>query len=366
MTTIYRTVALFVWLAAPVLAQSVPVPPHTLDGDSPSLGPIAGFCASHRQQILVDERHLRSLVGKQLRGLSFRRDGYFGGALNAAEADLVMSISLTAARAESPSEVFSMNRGPVVVQVFQGRVSAPESPGLYDRTVGWRPPHAINIRFSTPFAYPGGNLCIEIDGQAVGDCFWPFDYDSEGSVGAVSKYGVACGRYAGRYGISATVSAANLRLATSASFYAWAQPRTPGAMMIGDQKQWPGIDLGPLGATGCALYVRPVITTPSAFDAPYRSGEPGTGRVSLLIPSSASLMGSMMWVQWLNIEVGLPISEWSNPLGVTTSNGLEVTVSASPPALGMSTVLSDLVRNGQFPVRGRVNVTRAPVLRFDT
>jgi hypothetical protein len=263
--------------------------------------------------------------------------------------------------------VFAENRGSTVVQVFRGRVSLPTSPALTDRYVGWSPPNAVNIPFSTPFPYVGGNLCVEIDGQSIpgASCFRPFDYEYEGQPGIVTIYGTACGNYAGRY--SADVSPSNLRLSTTASFHSWGQPNTPGAMMIGDLKYFPGIDLDPLGATGCDLYLRPTITLPAAFGIPVRTGEPGTGRVTFRFPSSTAFMGAMLWVQWANIEVGLPREEWSNPLGLTTSNGLELTISSFPPALGMATVLSDVVvQGGAFPSTGHANVTKAPTLRFDT
>jgi hypothetical protein len=252
--------------------------------------------------------------------------------------------------------------------VFQGRVSLPASPALGERYVPWESPHAVNIPFTTPFAYAGGNLCIEIDGQQVpgSPCFRPFDYEWEGQVGVATKYGIACGKYAGRFGISATVTASNLRLATTASFYSWGQPNTSGAMMIGDQKYFPGIDLDVLGATDCDLYVRSTIMIPAAFGSPFRAGEPGTAKVAFQIPPTATLMGAMLWVQWANVEVSLPRAEWSNPLGLTTSNGLEVTISSFPPALGMATVLSDIAYGGVFPSRGRTNVTKAPALRFDS
>ena len=61
----------------------------------------------------------------------------------------------------------------------------------------------------------------------------------------------------------------------------------------------------------------------------------------------------------------LPKSEWTNAAGMTTSNGLALTISSVPPTLGMSMVRLYAVDPAKItPGWGAVDVSKAPVIRF--
>ena len=344
---------------------SLVVPPSFATAEAPGRTALGGMCADQRQQVLVNGTHLQPLLGRSITALWLRRDAQFGDPLAPQAADLVVRLSETPRDADDPANVLAQNHGPAVVQVFQGRVSLPAAPAVAGGPAPWDAQHAVALPFSTPFAYGGGNLCIDIEGRAVRSgtpCFWPFDAATSFHPGTVAHIGQPCGATPGPF--NADADHGTLRIGSTALFRAWAQPDTPGVAMLAMQALPQPFDLTGLGATGCALYIYPDAVLPQFFGGTTLGI--GITELTLQLPLNPTLMGGGFHVQFADLETGLPPSQWSNSLGLTTTNAVRATVSSRPPDLGMSMVTTAPVPAGQpFPGTGETDVSVAPVLRFD-
>jgi hypothetical protein len=185
-----------------------------------------------------------------------------------------------------------------------------------------------------------------------------FEYDRNG--GKVVDLGTGCKMKSLGFGARAYASAQHLRIGSTAQILALGRRGTSALLILGALDHKPARSLAHMGASGCFLYVQPVLAVPvgAYSDFPF-PGMPAYMDVLVQIPVSSSLMGSRTLVQFANNETMLPRSSWTNPAGMTTSNGLALTISAVPPSLGMSMVRSYAVN----PVGncGREQGTRDPV-----
>jgi hypothetical protein len=84
-------------------------------------------------------------------------------------------------------------------------------------------------------------------------------------------------------------------------------------VFFGDTQVNPGIDLGFIGAPGCAGYTSANLTS---LTAPLAGG---TGSVTVAIPNDFSLGGTVLTAQSVSFTL-------QNPLGLNTSNGLKATI----------------------------------------
>ena len=335
--------------------------------DAPSVGVLAGACADQRQQILVSRDKLHQFLGLKLAGVLLRRDGGgYPGALNSVTIDVVVTVSTTTVDPSAPNPSFAANRGRNPLIVYQGQLALPASPPLVNKAVPWDASHSFEIPFASPFFYTGDNLCIEIEGRSVGsaqDCYWPIDYEYTGSPGEISVIGQGCGSIGGLFSAYASLDAA--RVGNTLPLLAWGHPATTGVVLIGASTYQPPIDLGAIGALGCVLYVDQDFFLPVTFDVAAGFSGMGLATKNLQLPRSPQLAGSRLFVQWINNETGLPRTEWSNPSGLSTTNALGVTLSASLPELGVSTVISVAVDSASpLPSIGDTYVMKAPLVRF--
>ena len=86
------------------------------------------------------------------------------------------------------------------------------------------------------------------------------------------------------------------------------------------------------------------------------------GSFRLSVPNCANLLGVVLAAQAANVEG----SARCNAEGLTTSNGLLLTLSSRAPQPVVSTVLREVGAGEVLPATGDVLLVRGPVLRLET
>jgi hypothetical protein len=144
----------------------------------------------------------------------------------------------------------------------------------------------------------------------------PFDGTARvfSGLGPVLAYGEGCGGMSARWVNAPAVGATDF-LVTGAG----AGPGLPAFLVLGASDAiWSGaglpLDLEAWGAPGCTLLASADMWLASPAGA---SG--GLGQ-ALAVPSDAALVGATVFVQWIVLD------STANPLGLTSSDGLAVTI----------------------------------------
>ncbi|MHC4515031.1 MAG: hypothetical protein ACYS5W_15185, partial [Planctomycetota bacterium] len=231
----------------------------------------------------------------------------------------------------------------------------------------WGSKNSFHVKFSTTYQYGGEALCIDLVGThsaMTGTSFWFVDFEYDASGGSVVKLGNGCKMKSLGFGTPAYASAPQLRIGSTARLTALGRRGTSALLVLGATNYQPGKPIA--GAPGCFIYVQPLLVFPAGpyFDFPY-PGMPAYLNVTAQIPLARSLMGTRTFAQFANNETMLAQGSWTNPAGMTTSNGLALTISSVPPTLGMSMVRSYAVNPATTtPSWGIVDVSKAPVIRF--
>ncbi|MCC6673379.1 MAG: hypothetical protein IT458_20140 [Planctomycetes bacterium] len=325
-----------------------------------------GFGTPMRDAYLLDAAHLPGLSGRNLVGLDLRRDLGRAVALAGGAAQLEIHVSHAAASADAPEPAFDANHGADRTLVFRGTVQVPNSPVPGPAPDPWGSGNAVSVDFTTPFAYRGGTLCVEVVGRTVAGqvaADWPVDAAVRVAPGTTTEVGTGCGAL-GLVGPSAVVGESRLQPGSTALLEASGKANTPGLLFVGVQEIPGGADLSGLGMTGCRLHVAPAVTLPALYQPSVSTRMPGLATASLRLPRDPALAGASLWFQWLDLETSLPPSQWSNALGVSLTNAVRATI-AAVPAAGFATVSADLGPTG-LPAEGQVSSGRIPVLRLRT
>ena len=117
--------------------------------------------------------------------------------------------------------------------------------------------------------------------------------------------------------------------------------------------------------TGCTLQLQPVVSISTLLLARPNTSpnwDIAGATIGLEIPFTPTLLSGTFAAQAVNLETG---SQTSNPLGVTLSQGLRVTLASTIPTLGMALVDSPPIDPpAPLPTEGTVINNRAPVLKL--
>jgi hypothetical protein len=332
------------------------VPSTAGTADASAYGWLAGASRPVRQQTLIGASHLQPIVGRAIRAIEFRRhaaaEPYQGGT-----AHLTLSLSTAPHAPIEASPTFAANVGPSPVTVFSGNVSFPTSPAPIAGQVPWTADNLVRIEFTTPFAYSGGPLCLDLIGTPVAGqnaSWWMADLELEDLAGTTVDLGGGCGLYGGSQKRWSHVARRSLLPGAHARFSAFGTPFGLGIAAFG-QKAPIGVPLSLLGfpsGVGCDLHLAtidallPAVFLPPAEPADFSFG--GEAEVAFMVPAVPAVYGVTMTTQWL---------DWSQ---MATSNAVEWTIASAMPGIDMA-----LVEGHAAEAAGLAAVYMGHVLRFE-
>jgi hypothetical protein len=337
--------------------QHTVVPAANASQDAVAFQWIAGASRDVRQQTLIGQSHLQSVVGRVITALELRRtavaEAYTGGI-----AALNVTLSTSPRLPLTTSPTFQQNHGIDAALVFQGFVALPGSPATTGSSVPWDAANVVRIQFDTPFLYQGGTMCIDVVGNAVAGQtadWWMADAEFEDLAGTKTEIGTGCGTFGGSNGRWSFVNTRSLLVGAPAHF--WANgPANGFAVAVFGEGTTNGIPLSQLGldAPGCMCHVLPnaIVAAELALFAPdpdpRLAGRGGVADLRFQIPNLPSSLNLTMTTQWLELS------------GPATSNAIRWTVCGTAPSIDMA-----LVEGHPSMADGNVNVHLAHVWRIE-
>jgi hypothetical protein len=338
-------------------AQSMVVPPQATSTDAMTRGALPGLETRFRQQFLLGESLLSGMRAGTLTSLAFRRDGHLR-AQPGSVASLRVTLSHGARGPSDASARFAENRGLVTSTIYQGVLNVPSSPPLAHRDAAtWAAPDAIVIPCAVPFAYPQGNLCIEVEGEpaGAGSAWWPIDFATDAITGIATPLGQACGLAGQHANRSAMVDPRTLRPGATIRLVGLGQAHAASVLTIGAAQLTPPLDLGFLGAPGCELHVSPDVVLSGVLGGPIGARPLGLRALPLQLPGGPNALSACLFAQWVNLEGA----------GLATTAGLKMQLANNLTALDAAVVRSAEVASGAYPEVGAVENWQMPVIRFE-
>lgn len=342
------TLASIALLSAVVAAQNHQVIPTTYDQlDANSQLSLPGLGFDGRMQILVDGTALQSLVGRSLTSLSFRRNVSSDPNV-ALSGSLRVDVGPASRTIAAPSSTFSDN-GIGLTNVFDGPVSRAALPGLVPVIPSSVDDGLVEIAFTNPYPYSGGDLLIDLTGSRVPSRSGFFTIDAAvpeaQTAGTVTSFADGCGAFGPR---PATVGSRHLVPGSSPRFLCVGEVGAAANLMIGLQLPQP-FDLSLFGAPGCLLHVAALLEVPTVI--PNSFGAPSLGGVAQVttdLPATPHLLGASVVGQWAVVGSTIELS-----------NALRIDLASQMPGEPIS-----IVQGATTSTVGRVRVGVAPVLRF--
>lgn len=300
-----------------------------------------------RMQIVIDASQLGITAPTTLTELWLRRDRGLAETFAPAPMSLTLHLGHASRAAADALPDFSAN-----VQgrqkVFRGAVTAPLAP--WSATPGWTADETVRITFTTPFAYAGGGLVVEIESTPLGSPWWPVDAVGEASTGDAVEVGQACGPFAS-WPASSFVATEGLVLGRTARFSMRGQPDSLALLLLSNAVLATPIDLTFAGAPGCDLWLLPF----ASLSTVTQSLEPvaGMGAAAwrdLHLPRDPALAGGSLAAQWLELGSSAPVA----------TNALQCTLAACASEIGIARIQTPMGANP------RVSANAIPVLGFIT
>ncbi len=328
--TRFLPVCFLAFLAGGLLAQQTRVVPWGLektDGNTTSAFPF-GYTAGRTQQVIDGAALCQHSA--LIMGMALRRDGR---GTNSYKARVLPSLEITMGHTRvSPSTMstaFAANRTGTMVTVFpRAKFNLPPlppmNPGIF----------AVKWSWAVPFTYTRftGNLLIEfeISGTPGKSEYFMDAHGSKSMGGRASLYGKG-GVFAGKDPYSVTCpSPARLFPGGSLSLSAAGLKKSyTSAAILGTSRTFWGnlplpFDLGPLGAPGNALYVKPTFLLSLPLGP---SGGGFGGNLSIPLPSDPWFAGAKFYGQVLFADKA------SNSLGLVFSGGVELNLGLTAPPI---------------------------------
>jgi hypothetical protein len=254
--------------------------------------------------------------------LEVRRPVGFNTANPALTTTATIVLSVSPSPWTAATTTFAGNHGPSTTTVFQGRVNLPAAANPPNWPAPWQPP----IPFTTSFPYvrvPGGSLVIDIhqdQSPAPGVAPWYVEYSSAPLGNRIANGPVQsnCRFSVGGYNSGLGWTTAGLQGAGGIWYVSYQGGQMPGNQIgigvIGFQGvggSWGGVplpvDLGPLGAPGCAWNIS------WALSAPLMPTSVGARWPDQTIPNDPALRGTSFYDQALFLDAA------ANALGLVMS-----------------------------------------------
>jgi hypothetical protein len=361
---------LSIWIAGSATAQSVYQVSPTFDSVvAPSTHAFPGFGAGFRQQIVVAATRLAGLprTNSSLKGMWIRRNLAHKFAIRGGLADLEIRISPARRAPDKVSPTFSTNIPSTQKLVFKGRVTIPNAPSLSGNVSPWSTTNSVRIAFGSPYVYQGGNLCIDVIGRPVKGSepdTWRIDCERGNYSGSSKRLGKSCSTFADQNGETLYNHDLWLQIGSTMRLKAMGRPGSLPLLLLGARAVPGGYDLTGMGATGCRQHISYFLVAALTYSKPPFAGAAAVLKFETQIPANSTLLGASVFTQFADDETALPRTEWSNPAGLTTSNGLELKISSVKPSLGISLVTSEDLAIVPSPKMGRVDVSTGPVMRL--
>ena len=308
----------------------VTVPDGYLSAEGDSRTTVPGIGRSGVKQWLIGSSHLTPLRGRSVAGLVFRHDANWDETTVPGSATLVVRIGPAAVEPLDATTDFAANLLPThAVEVFRGSAAF----GVSSVTAGaatWNAPHVLELPFTTPFAYAGGPIAIEIDGMhaASAATWWSVDGVEEQIAGTVTDIGTSCGARDFPNGRTALVDPASLVLGGSAEFHFYGQANASALLLIGATTFPTPINLALLGAPGCELHVSPFAAIARPLVDSNIQGLGSVARALVSLPAQTDLLGGELYAQWF--EVGATF---------TTSQAIRFQIAPRLPTLDLATLI---------------------------
>ena len=216
----------------------------------------------------------------------------------------------------------------------------------------------VRIPFSTPFAYTGGSLVIDLIGteSLQGSAWWLVDATSEEISGTTQSLGSACSEFSDSQADTAFVNPRDLVPGGTICHLGQGRAFHLGVLVLGAPAGAP-IPLAMLGVPAtpdCTCQINPsmILATMATMFLP--SPSPlvpqsfGIAQVDLQLPAQSWMLSMNLASQWIDLPT------------FKASNGVLSTVANRLPTLDMAIV----VGSPNEP-KGRLNLQVAPVVRFE-
>lgn len=290
-----------------------------------------------RRQLIVDGAWLQSLVGRDLVGISVRRNQGSNEAMTAGQLEIEIGLAPAVWAPAQAAPVFSRNRQAPLTVVFSGRVTFPAAPPAAVTPAPWQAPYAVFIPFSTGFRYGGGPLVIEtstrpVSGGSAVNPWWALDAAIGAPTGDVLANGQGC--LTGAHDPAAGAEIRTFQVGATAELWlrGLSAPQPVLCLLGGSDQSFAGmplpLDLSPLTPPGCRLY-NDVIVAIGVTSTPWRGGRGGLASLSLQLPSDPGLAGAVLFSQWLVPPAG-------GGGRFELSNGVRATVGVQPATPGVA------------------------------
>jgi hypothetical protein len=289
-----------------------------------------------------------------LRGVAFRRS-HTQDAFSSGTGNLSVRVSTAAVTLEATNPIFSLNHGPDLSSCYAGPFLAPASPPPPGPAVAWTTANTVQLTFTNPFPYAGGNLCLELDGVigANSPALWLADGANNSAAGTVTHYGTACGAYVDVDGRTASAEATTLIPGGTAMFTLMCTPLAPAWMVLAGSQSPFGMELSVYGLPGCYNHMSGLLATLLSFSPPAQTGMAfSMATAQVRIPTAPWVLGAQYQSQWI---------DWGQP---ATSNALSWMVSNNPTTLDVA-VVRGFYENGQQPSAGEVIRDHALIVRLE-
>ena len=318
-----------------------------------------------RIQIVIGAEHLVGLAGKRIHKLAFRKDVKHlrpYARIRGGESTRIRIVaSWSDADPRFPSLTYSNNHASPQI-LFDGSVILPKVSGNETRKVAsFDPSEAPTIALQTHIAHvPGKSLVLDFTTYGGNEGYtwdWPVDAHTKFEPGVAKTIGSSC--FTSKWSNNINIVKGSMRPGMHLKTDCLAPPNPVAAFMVFGLSDRLAFGVLPLplriAEPGCDLFVSPDVMAPAIFYQGPNGVAGGWAASEVALPYMQSLHGAKLYFQYVFLH-----SE-QQTLALKTTHGVEATLAANPPSLGISLVAS----MDTSAATGRVFLDFSPVMQFE-